>query len=140
MKANGVPITFLGESKELAVPFFQRHYVWKEENWQELLQSFQNTDTVPFLGSIILKDKGWGNFEIIDGQQRLTTITILAKALYLIHRINPGDAFFREIHVVILDAHVAAPTDAAAGARHDFNEVKGAFARGDVGAHFFGVR
>ena len=82
MKANGVPITFLGESKELAVPFFQRHYVWKEENWQELLQSFQNTDTVPFLGSIILKDKGWGNFEIIDGQQRLTTITILAKALY----------------------------------------------------------
>ena len=26
MKANGVPITFLGESKELAVPFFQRHY------------------------------------------------------------------------------------------------------------------
>ena len=59
MKANGVPITFLGESKELAVPFFQRHYVWKEENWQELLQSFQNTDTVPFLGSIILKDKGW---------------------------------------------------------------------------------
>ena len=34
------------------------------------------------MGSIILKDKGWGNFEIIDGQQRLTTITILAKALY----------------------------------------------------------
>ena len=47
-----------------------------------MLQSIQNTDTVPILGTIILKDKGWGNFEIIDGQQRLTTITILAKALY----------------------------------------------------------
>lgn len=82
MNAKGDSIAFLGELKELKVPFFQRHYVWQKENWEELLQSFQNTDAPPFLGSIILKDKGLGDTQIIDGQQRLTTITILAKALY----------------------------------------------------------
>lgn len=82
MTARDESIAFLGTLKELRVPFFQRHYVWEKENWEELLQSFQNTDTIPFLGSIILKDKGLGDTQIIDGQQRLTTITILAKALY----------------------------------------------------------
>ena len=71
MNAKGDSIAFLGELKELKVPFFQRHYVWQKENWEELLQSFQNTDAPPFLGSIILKDKGLGDTQIIDGQQRL---------------------------------------------------------------------
>lgn len=86
MKAEAKSLRFLGEGKKLTVPFFQRTYVWNRDNWEELLNSFDNIDTKPFLGSMILKNitKALGPEEkmIIDGQQRLTTITILAKALY----------------------------------------------------------
>ncbi|MGE5632159.1 MAG: macro domain-containing protein [Caulobacteraceae bacterium] len=85
MKAEAKSLRFLGEGKKLTVPFFQRHYVWTEENWKELLDSFLSVDVLPFLGSIILKDaSSFAGSEaiIIDGQQRLTTITILAKAIY----------------------------------------------------------
>lgn len=82
MKANAKSLRFLGEGKKLEVPFFQRHYVWNEENWDELLQSFENDEVLPFLGSIILKEESAKASTIIDGQQRLTTITILAKAIY----------------------------------------------------------
>ena len=86
MKAEAKSLRFLGEGKKLTVPFFQRTYVWDEDNWKELLNSFDNIDEKPFLGSMILKNitKALGPEEkmIIDGQQRLTTITILAKALY----------------------------------------------------------
>lgn len=82
MKAEAKSLRFLGEGKKLSVPFFQRRYVWEESNWQELLDTFQNKEIMPFLGSIILKEESSKQSNIIDGQQRLTTITILAKAIY----------------------------------------------------------
>jgi len=75
-------LRFLGEGKKLSVPFFQRRYVWEESNWKELLESFQDPEIMPFLGSIILKEDSAKESVIVDGQQRLTTITILAKAIY----------------------------------------------------------
>lgn len=85
MDARAKSLRFLGEGKQLTIPFFQRSYVWKKENWEELLNSFDNGDVVPFLGSIILKDVpdpfNPGERMVIDGQQRLTTITILSKAI-----------------------------------------------------------
>ena len=82
MKAEAKSLRFLGEGKKLSVPFFQRRYVWEESNWQELLDTFQSEEIMPFLGSIILKEESSKESNIIDGQQRLTTITILAKAIY----------------------------------------------------------
>ena len=82
MEAEAKSLRFLGEYKELVVPFFQRRYVWKKDNWEELLQNFEQSATPPFLGSVILKEESGNQSTIIDGQQRLTTITILAKALY----------------------------------------------------------
>lgn len=82
MEAEAKSLHFFGEYKELVVPFFQRRYVWEKENWKELLQNFEQSITPPFLGSVILKEESGSQSTIIDGQQRLTTITILAKALY----------------------------------------------------------
>lgn len=72
--------------QKLVVPFFQRRYVWNERNWAELLKTIEENDDVKvFLGSIIIK---WGeNREpseatIVDGQQRLTTLSLLTKAIY----------------------------------------------------------
>ena len=71
----------------LEVPFFQRPYVWKKENWEELFNDLFVTETSHFLGSIILKEQNNGSsklkkYLIVDGQQRLTTLSILMKALY----------------------------------------------------------
>lgn len=82
MEAKAKSLRFLGEGKKLSVPFFQRRYVWEESNWREMLDTFQNEEIMPYLGSIILKEKSSKESNIIDGQQRLTTITILAKAIY----------------------------------------------------------
>lgn len=67
-----------------AVPRFQRNYKWKEENWDELLQTIESSQA-NYLGTIFLLEdkKERDRFEIIDGQQRLTTISILIKALEL---------------------------------------------------------
>lgn len=71
---------------KLIIPFFQRPYVWSESHWERLFDDLKicfEEHIVPFLGSIILKrSKGRENFSyVIDGQQRLTTFSILLKVL-----------------------------------------------------------
>lgn len=87
MEAHGQPLRFLCDEQILEIPFFQRAYVWNDDNWKDLLEDLLRTSGSHFLGSIILKraksitgtaDKAI----IIDGQQRLTTLSILIKALY----------------------------------------------------------
>lgn len=57
----------------LEVPFFQRHYVWNEENWQRFLEDMESvsfSNQTYFFGSIILKQKEDNNRDIkilIDG-------------------------------------------------------------------------
>ncbi|MEM4959328.1 MAG: DUF262 domain-containing protein [Nanopusillaceae archaeon] len=85
MRAEAKPLVFLKEVDKLIVPSYQRNYVWTEVNWKELLKGFLDKDrNYDFLGSIILKETtsgGLKQFEIIDGQQRLTTLSILLKAI-----------------------------------------------------------
>lgn len=67
------------------IPFFQRPYVWKEDNWEELWNNivFNSSEEMPFIGSFILQiksERGLVDYVVIDGQQRLTTLSILIKA------------------------------------------------------------
>lgn len=84
---------FLG-TNQYQIPFFQRSYVWKKENWDELWDSIleeqeavkTGDESEHFIGTIIIKQKlsktlGITPFELIDGQQRLTTICIFLKAV-----------------------------------------------------------
>lgn len=80
-------------SRILEIPFFQRSYVWDETQWERLLYDVENvsqTRTPYFLGSVILKQQLTNTGDsvgdvrtVIDGQQRLTTISILLKVLCL---------------------------------------------------------
>lgn len=74
------------------IPFYQRSYVWDEKEWERLLADIiavGNKTTDYFLGAIILKQVNTGmsmhgDYKIvIDGQQRLTTLAIFLKVLYL---------------------------------------------------------
>lgn len=68
------------------IPSYQRPYSWTSEEakalLQDLLDSLGDIDDPYFLGSIVLaKEDGIPASKVIDGQQRLTTITILLAAL-----------------------------------------------------------
>jgi uncharacterized protein with ParB-like and HNH nuclease domain len=77
----------------LEIPFFQRSYVWGEEQWERLLDDMYDvclTNKAYFLGSVILKqqpttttNKVGDRRIVIDGQQRLTTLNIFFKVLCL---------------------------------------------------------
>ncbi len=65
------------------IPMFQRPYVWEEETVQQLLDDIKNAkemggDEPYFLGSIVLvRSDGELKSQVVDGQQRLTTLTML---------------------------------------------------------------
>lgn len=87
MKAKETAFTFLRNTSKYVIPYFQRAYVWNEDNWNDLLNNLLENNENHFLGSIILKsidtDSGsLSEWSVIDGQQRLTTLSILFRAAY----------------------------------------------------------
>ena len=70
------------------VPRYQREYTWGKSNWENLFDDIAESDHGYFLGSIIVIDKGYDpnsehtEWELIDGQQRLTTLSLLLAAVY----------------------------------------------------------
>jgi len=85
-------LEFLKKSPQFVVPIYQRTYSWGERECEQLWQDIMRTgrdDTVPahFVGSIVYVEKGLYQVSnqspllVIDGQQRLTTVTILMEAL-----------------------------------------------------------
>lgn len=95
MKAGEILINgIFNGSRLLEVPFYQRSYVWDEEQWDRFLADMEfvtKTKKPYFLGSIIFKSgktpNTWDHFSdckiVIDGQQRLTTLMIFFKVLCL---------------------------------------------------------
>jgi len=68
------------------IPAYQREYSWKEENWENLFNDIKDNNKGYFLGSIICIQKENDNdkqiFDLVDGQQRITTISILLISIY----------------------------------------------------------
>ena len=76
------------------IPKYQREYVWGWSNWDALFNDLDESPSGHFLGSIICvngqKDSMAGSkLELIDGQQRFTTISLLFCALYDKLKTNP---------------------------------------------------
>lgn len=69
------------------IPKYQREYVWGKWNWESLFDDIDENEGGHFLGSIICinvqKDSHKpADLELVDGQQRMTTISLLYLALY----------------------------------------------------------
>ena len=82
----------LSESGDLYVPWFQRNYTWDEDNidelfhdlfeeysWENIVESARSRNALRdyFMGAVMLCGQGDGRRMILDGQQRLTTLTML---------------------------------------------------------------
>lgn len=69
------------------IPKYQREYVWGKWNWEALFDDIEESQGGHFLGSIICintqKDSHKpADLELVDGQQRMTTITLFYLAIY----------------------------------------------------------
>ena len=71
--------------KGLIVPKYQRDYAWEEKHVNDLLldisNALQNEEKEYFIGSIVVKNNENDRSEVVDGQQRLATITILINCI-----------------------------------------------------------
>ncbi len=85
-------LEFLSERSQFFVPIFQRRYSWEkthcEQLWNDILRIGQNDDILSyFLGSIVYMKEGTApigtvpRYLVIDGQQRLATLSLLILAL-----------------------------------------------------------
>ena len=69
------------------IPDYQRQYSWTDDQleklWEDLLDAYDNRfeNDCYFLGSVVVVNDGFGCHEIIDGQQRITTLMILMNVL-----------------------------------------------------------
>ncbi len=76
---------FDSSQKSFTIPVYQRAYSWEREQWKALLEDLneqiQGSNTY-FFGNILLETIDEDiEYEVIDGQQRLTTLTIFIRAL-----------------------------------------------------------
>lgn len=71
------------QNRRLVIPRYQRSYEWKEANIQDFYADFVATspDRVNFIGNIVVDASKDTRYEVIDGQQRLITLTILLAAI-----------------------------------------------------------
>jgi len=71
-----------GKQNFYIIPPYQREYTWGKKEWENLLVDILDNDINYFLGSIICIKNTNNEFDLIDGQQRLTTISILLSTIY----------------------------------------------------------
>lgn len=80
-----------GLKSQFCIPVFQRNYSWNEKNcetlFNDICELMKNKEKKHFIGSFVYKmvklvDIQYIQFVLIDGQQRLTSLTLILKALY----------------------------------------------------------
>ena len=69
------------------IPRYQREYTWGKNQWENLFDDLRENESGYFLGSIICINQSIDalseqNLELVDGQQRLTTLSLLFAAVY----------------------------------------------------------
>lgn len=73
------------QNKELLIPVYQRNYDWKSKHCEQLLRDLidlaQSGRPKHFFGAVVGKTEGSWRWVVIDGQQRLTTVSLLMLAL-----------------------------------------------------------
>ncbi|MFD1899379.1 DUF262 domain-containing protein [Enterococcus termitis] len=76
-----------GKNQKFVIPEYQRPYAWSDEQIQTLFDDLveyteNNNESTYFLGTIVSYENDNNEQEIIDGQQRITSLFLLLRALY----------------------------------------------------------
>ena len=92
MKTKNLPLKELsiaeiynGDRVTYEVPIYQRNYAWEKDEISALIQDVYDAYTAKkktyFIGTLVSFHKGEQVYEVIDGQQRLTTINLILGVL-----------------------------------------------------------
>jgi hypothetical protein len=104
MQAHDMPLTKLinvdqGAREHFHVPKYQREYTWRKFQLEQLLNDIEDNEAGYFMGSIICVNEAQNIapgdeliFEVVDGQQRLMTLSLLLAAIY--HKISEAMSFY----------------------------------------------
>jgi hypothetical protein len=109
MKPTIQPLgAILYSPNQYVIPVFQRHYRWDEAEWEKLWENLEElrqpgVTGTHFMGFLVfvpgLPQPGKITaFHLVDGQQRLTTLSLLLIAIRNLARKNKLDALAEEIH------------------------------------------
>ncbi|MCM1958307.1 DUF262 domain-containing HNH endonuclease family protein [Acinetobacter modestus] len=82
---HALDVKSLLENKQTyMIPMYQRNYAWGEKEIDQLIldiQDYQKENKKYYIGTLVVFEHSNGKYEIIDGQQRFTTLTLLAICL-----------------------------------------------------------
>ena len=101
---NNVKTLKIGElltNDKYFIPIYQRNYSWGDEEVNYLIQDLwnaylNNENKNYYIGSLVVNKKENGDFEVIDGQQRLTTLTLIMH-YFCMNNLYEND-FTRNVH------------------------------------------
>ena len=101
---NNVKTLKIGElltNDKYFIPIYQRNYSWGDEEISYLIQDLwnaylNNENKNYYIGSLVVNKKENGDFEVIDGQQRLTTLTLIMH-YFCMNNLYEND-FTRNVH------------------------------------------
>lgn len=67
---------------EYVIPLYQRAYAWEDRQLVQLIEDIQDVDEEAsyYIGSLIVSKQS-GRYEVVDGQQRLTSLFLLLNCL-----------------------------------------------------------
>jgi uncharacterized protein with ParB-like and HNH nuclease domain len=76
----------IGNGLTYRIPRFQRDYSWTDDEWEDLWADILGTiqeggEPAHYMGYLVLQSQDEKSFDVIDGQQRLTTLTIIVLAV-----------------------------------------------------------
>ena len=78
-------LELIGNGKTYRVPPYQRDYAWTQQEWEDLWNDVVELRSEPdgrhYMGALVVQAHGDREFFVIDGQQRLATISLLALAI-----------------------------------------------------------
>ena len=103
--ANQTFRQLMGNGLSYRVPSFQRDYSWNVDEWDDLWQDIEGlfgeaSEPAHYMGYLVLQSEDNKAFDIIDGQQRMTTLSLLmlaaiARLMELATPDDPKDPQFR---------------------------------------------
>lgn len=77
-------LELMGNGRLYRVPPYQRDYSWTEEQWEDLWTDVadlvEQPDDTHYMGALVVEGKSDREFAVIDGQQRIATLSLLALA------------------------------------------------------------
>lgn len=120
MQAQDMPFSKLinaeqGAREHFHVPKYQREYTWGKTEWEQMLTDIEDNDAGYFMGSIICVSDNESLtsgdelvFEVVDGQQRLTTLSLLLMVIFsklktALQEFAPADAEDKREAEICLD-------------------------------------